>query len=372
MVRLVKCYPSNHASARFCFRHTVARRALAADPPGLLAALVPFLFIMARPFLTSFMLAGILAIVVHPVNRWIGRKVRRQGWATTITTTGTILLFGSLIFFIGLAFASELQSSYKSLSEKSVDEGGWAVLLSRTADRLANALADRVHMDKDTIREQVTQRARGAAEYLLRHLADAVGGLTSGIFTAVATTFFLYFFLRYGEIWVRKAKRLSPLDPDVNQRLARTVQTSVTAAVNGVVAVAFAQGAALVLGFWLCNVSSPILWGVMGGIASLVPVIGAPIVWVPIVIAFAFMGAWWKVLFLALWGGLVVGSIDNVLRPFIVGAGANLHPMLMAIAALGGTYAFGALGILLGPVLVSLAGALIEEIQRTRGQQDWD
>ena len=332
----------------------------------LLAALVPILFLMAKPFLTSFILAGVLAIVVHPVHQWVGKKVKRSGWATTITTVGTILILGSLVVFTGLAFTRELQSSYKALSEKSLEEGGWPALISRTTDRVADALANRVHMDKEAIREEFIERTRAATEYLLQHLGDAVGGVTSAVFTGIATSFFLYFLLRYGDIWMRKLKRLSPLDADVNARLIRTVQASITAAMNGVVAVAAAQGAALALGFWICGVRAPILWGVIGGLASIVPVIGAPLVWVPIVIAFAFMSAWWKVVFLGIWGGLIVGSIDNILRPFVVGAGANLHPMLMAIAALGGTYAFGALGILFGPLIVSLAGALIEEIQRAR------
>jgi predicted PurR-regulated permease PerM len=83
----------------------------------------------------------------------------------------------------------------------------------------------------------------------------------------------------------------------------------------------------------------------------------------PVVIAFVFMGSWWKALRLALWGALVVGSVDNVLRPFVVGAGDKQHPMLIALAAIGGTYAFGVLGILLGPLVVSLVAALLKEIQ---------
>ncbi len=75
------------------------------------------------------------------------------------------------------------------------------------------------------------------------------------------------------------------------------------------------------------------------------------------------MGSYWKALLLGLWGALVVGSVDNVLRPFVVGARDKQHPMLIALAAIGGTYAFGALGILLGPLLVSLAAAVLKEIQ---------
>jgi predicted PurR-regulated permease PerM len=102
---------------------------------------------------------------------------------------------------------------------------------------------------------------------------------------------------------------------------------------------------------------------VIAGLASIIPVVGSPLVWVPVVIAFVLMGSYWKALLLGLWGALVIGSVDNVLRPFVVGARDKQHPMLIAMAAIGGTYAFGILGILLGPLVLSLVAALLKEIQ---------
>jgi predicted PurR-regulated permease PerM len=107
-----------------------------------------------------------------------------------------------------------------------------------------------------------------------------------------------------------------------------------------------------------------VLWGALGGLASIIPVVGAPLVWVPVAIAFLLMESYWKALFLVLWGSVVVGSVDNVLRPLVVGAREKQHPMLIALAAIGGTYAFGPLGILLGPLVVSLVAALLKEIQK--------
>ena len=83
-----------------------------------------------------------------------------------------------------------------------------------------------------------------------------------------------------------------------------------------------------------------------------------------VAIAFLLVGSYWKALLLGLWGSLVVGSVDNVLRPFVVGAREKQHPVLIALAAIGGTYAFGPLGILLGPLVVSLVAALLKEIQK--------
>ena len=156
---------------------------------------------------------------------------------------------------------------------------------------------------------------------------------------------------------------LTPLDPRTTASILRTVNDSIVANVNGVFAAAVGQGLFLGLGFWFFGVRSPVLWGAVGGLASIIPVIGAPLVWVPVVIAFLVMGSYWKALLLGLWGSLVVGSVDNVLRPFVVGAREKQHPVLIALAVIGGTYAFGPLGILLGPLVVSLVAALLKEIQ---------
>jgi len=204
---------------------------------------------------------------------------------------------------------------------------------------------------------------RTVTGYLQNNVGAAVGGVTSVLITGLLTTTFLYFLLRHGEDWIGRLAALTPLDPRVTASLFQTVHDSVVANVNGVLAVGIGQGLFLSLGFWFVGVRSPALWGAIGGLSSIIPVVGSPLVWVPIVIAFIYMGSYWKALLLGLWGILVVGSVDTVLRPFVVGARDKQHPMLIALAAIGGTYAFGVLGILLGPLVLSLVAALLKEIQ---------
>jgi hypothetical protein len=165
-------------------------------------------------------------------------------------------------------------------------------------------------------------------------------------------------------IGVDRLAALVPLEPRTTANIIRKVNDSVVANVNGVLAVGAAQGLALSVGFWLVGVRSPVLWGVLGGLASVIPVVGSPLVWVPVVVGFIVLGSYWKALILGLWSALLVGSIDNLLRPIVVGAREKQHPIIIALAAIGGTYAFGTLGILLGPVVVSLIAALVEEIQK--------
>jgi len=329
----------------------------------LLASLLPSLIQIAWPFLTSFILASILAIVINPANKWLSRRVHRLGLATFLTTFATVFLLGTILVFAGFALARELTTTYDALSRRSLEEGGWPALVTHTADRVVDALATRLPLNKDAIRTELLEGMKTATGYLLSNVGAAVGSVTSVLITCLLTTIFLYFLLRHGEDWIGRLAVLIPLDPRVTSSLFQKVHHSVVANVNGMLAVALGQGLFLSLGFWFVGVRSPALWGAIGGLASIIPVVGSPLIWVPVVVAFFLIGSYWKALLLGLWGALVVGSVDNVLRPFVVRARDKQHPMLIALAAIGGTYAFGVLGILLGPLVVSLAVAVLKEIQ---------
>ncbi len=334
-----------------------------------LALLLPSLVRIAWPFLTALILASILAIVINPANEWLSARVRPLGLATFITTFATVFLLGIILVFTGFAFTRELKATYNALNRRSLEEGGWPALVTHTSDRVVDALATRLPLDKEAIRTELLDGMRTVTGYLLNNLGAAAGGVVSVLLTGLLVTIFLYFLLRHGEDWIGRLRLLIPLEPRITASLFQTVHNSVVANVNGVAAVAAGQGLLLGLGFWVLGVRSPVLWGAIGGLASIVPVVGAPLVWVPAVIAFAVMGSYWKALLLGLWCALIVGSVDNVLRPLVVGARDKLHPMLVALAAIGGTYAFGVLGILLGPLVVSLAGALLKEIQELAGRE---
>jgi len=329
-----------------------------------LAALLPGLLQIAWPFLTSFILASILAIVLHPANKWLGHRLHRFGLATFITTFAAVFLLGILLVFAGLAITQELTATYEALSRRSLEEGGWPALVTNSTDRVVDALATRLPVDKEAIRTALLDRMKAATGYLLGHVGAAIGGVTSALITGLLVTIFLYLLLRHGREWVGRLTVLIPLDQRITAGLFQTVQHSVVANVYGVFAVALGQGLLLWLGFWFIGLRSPVLWGAIGGLASIVPVVGSPLVWVPIVIGYVLMGAYWKALLLGLWGALIVGSVDNVLRPFVVRAHDKQHPVLIGLAAVGGTFAFGPLGILLGPLLVSLAAAVVKEIQK--------
>ncbi len=329
---------------------------------ALLVALVPGLFLISRPFLTPGLVAAVLAIVFYPANQRLVKLMKRPQLATACTTTIVVLGLGLLLILAGITLTNELRTSYEALNQRSLDQGGWPALVTQTADQLIGKLAALLPLDKDAIRESFQDGLRSAAGKLLNYAGAVLGGVTSLLVGAFFTAVFLYFLLLRGQAWLATLADLVPLERAIIATLFQTVDDAVTATVYGVLAVAAGQGLFLTFGFWVADVRSPLLWGALGGFASIIPVLGAPLVWVPVVFGLALAGAWWKALFLGFWGAFIAGSVDNVLRPLVVGIRAKQHPLLMALGALGGTFAFGIPGILAGPVIVSLAGALIREI----------
>ena len=138
------------------------------------------------------------------------------------------------------------------------------------------------------------------------------------------------------------------------------VADTVYATLYGTLGVSLAQGVLGGLMFWLLGLPAPLLWGVVMFLLSLVPVLGAPVVWVPAALFLALTGSWWKALVLAAWGTVVIGSIDNLLYPVLVGERVRMHTLLVFFSVVGGLMLFGAAGLVLGPVAVVVTTALIE------------
>jgi predicted PurR-regulated permease PerM len=334
------------------------------------ALLLPFLLQIALPFITPFILASVLAIMLNPVKEWLRLRIHRPAAAAALTTFAAVSILGIFLAVVGITLTGELMNAYNALSQRSLEEGGWPALAARTTDRIVDSVATRIPTDKEAIRTELIDRMKNASAYLLRNAGVAVGGMTSAIITFLLVTLFLYFLLRYGSDWVARLASLAPLHSHISANIIRAMRDSVLANLNGMLAVIIGQGLLLSIGFWIAGIQSPVLWGAIGGLASIIPVVGALIIWAPVAIAFLLAGAYWKAAFLGLWGFLIVGSADNILRPWVIGKREKQPPTLIALAAIGGTYAFGGIGIILGPMLVSLIAVLLNEIQHLINPND--
>jgi predicted PurR-regulated permease PerM len=181
--------------------------------------------------------------------------------------------------------------------------------------------------------------------------------------------YLLFFLLRDGKSLSEQAARALPLERRHTQRLLQQFATVVRATVKGNVVVALVQGTLGGLAFWVLGISGPLLWGALMALLSLLPAVGAAMVWGPVAVYLLSTGSIWPALGLTAWGVLVIGLVDNVLRPILVGKETRMPDYLVLIATLGGLAAFGLNGFVIGPVIAAIFLATWEIFAEVRREQ---
>ncbi len=299
-----------------------------------IAALLPAAYRMASPFVAAMVLAAIMAVALDPLHRRVGRIVTRSSVAALITTLLAVGPVLAVILLTGLVMNREIKSG--------AVEG-----ILRAGERLTSAAMPSVSIDRHAIQEALAQ---------LSH----VGG---GLFTGGLAVLFLYVLLVHGPAWVAQMTALLPLETSVTNRILSTIRDSIVANVDGIVAVAAAEAVVFGIIFWVAGIGSPAIWGALAGLSSMLPVVGGTVVWLPVAAVVAIQGTYIEALLVGL--GCLVGqtAVAELLRPRVVGTRLRQPPLLIALSVLGGTIAFGALGILLGPVLVSVLAVLVQELR---------
>ena len=219
-------------------------------------------------------------------------------------------------------------------------------------------------------RSQVQSWTVEGGQALLRALVGVSGVLLSGalgvVVNFVLMLFLLFFFLRDGEALVRRTMRLVPMGEGRKAVLLDHLSSVTRALVLGMLLTAAAQGALLGIGFVIVGLPSPVVFGVLTGLASAVPLVGTALVWVPADLVLLAQGRTWAALFLALWSLGLVTSVDNVIKPLVVSGRAGLPTFAVFLGLVGGLAAFGAIGMFLGPVIVALTIALLRFAEESR------
>ena len=192
-----------------------------------------------------------------------------------------------------------------------------------------------------------------------------VGGAVGAITQTLLVIFTLFYFFRDGERIRQAAYEMVPLERVQWQDIIGRTKDVIGATVNGVLAIAAIQGTLGTFIFWVLGLPSPLLWGVVMFFLSMIPMAGAFLVWVPAAVYLALTGSVTQAIVLVIWGVIVIGGIDNILSPRLVGRRASLHELLIFFAVLGGLQVFGVLGLILGPVVVAMTLALIEMVRQS-------
>ena len=306
------------------------------------------------PFVNVIIGSSILAVAFHPIYAWLVRRMGRPALSallTSVLVAVTILI--PLIFMAGLA-VSQLLALAQSL-------GGGS--MPRVAEPLGRAwlwVSSALGMSADEATATLAQYAKELAGFLAGSTLAIAASVTNVIVSAVFGLFTLFFLFRDGQRILDGIPRYVPLDEADTRRVFTRVRDVIYASIYGDLVIAAIQAVLLGVAFWLLGIPSATLWALVTLVAGLIPVIGAWAVWAPGAAFLLMTGHWTGALVLTAWGGVVVSSVDNFLRPSLVGGRVGLHELVMFFAILGGIPVFGVFGLVMGPVVFAIAASLLE------------
>ncbi|MDZ4394138.1 AI-2E family transporter [Cypionkella sp.] len=308
--------------------------------------------LIAWPFLGAITWALTLAILFSPLHVRVEKVVRHPNIAALLSTAIVIVVVVVPAIFVVERLITEAASGILSLQAR-VESGELQALLdSHPSLAPLESWIDRQFDLPSMMASVATWLSNIGATFVKGSLLQAV--------EVFITFYLLFYFLRDRLAAKTMIKAWLPLTPPETEQLLRRVVETVHATVYGTLAVAAVQGTLGGLMFWVLGLPTPLLWGLVMGLLSIVPVLGAFIVWIPAAILLILDGSWARALILAAWGGIVVGGIDNVLRPMFVGNRLRLHTIPAFISIVGGLLLFGAPGFILGPLAATMTVLLVE------------
>ncbi len=324
----------------------------------LAVALLPFAWRIAEPFFTALLLAIILAVLFEPVHACLDRKLGRPGVAALLTTAFAGVLLSVALWTVGAVLARQAEATYISLAEPSAN-GSWTTGISRAADRIAEGVASFIPVDPAVVREQLQRYANGSAAWLLSAAGSVLSRASAALATMLLTLIFLYELLQHGRGWVERALPVVPIKAEIGDRLIRNIQSTIVGVLGGAFVAAVSEAVLTAAAFAVAGIRPAAVLGFFCGLASFVPLVGCSLVWAPVVIYEIAACAYAKAAAVGIWCAIVTVVIDNVVRPAVARGHVQLHALTIALSIIGGTRAFGALGIVLGPLIISLLLARI-------------
>lgn len=309
---------------------------------------------MVRGFLLPVFWAAVFAVLFQPLFLRLLALLRgRRSFAAaaaTLTVVVVVLVPAGLL--VG-ALAQQGLWLYQRIASGEINADAVVRFVERSVPALTR-VATRYGVDVDRVRDGL-QGAAGAATQYIAGTALAVGqnALTLAVLFGLML-YFLFFFFRDGERIVGALVRAIPMGDARERRLFRKIAEVSRATVKGTIVVAAVQGAVGGVLFALVGIQAAVFWGVAMGVLSLLPAVGSALVWVPAAVFLFATGAFWKGMLLVAGGTLVIGLVDNVLRPILVGRETKMPDYLVLLATLGGLTAFGLAGFVAGPVVAAL------------------
>lgn len=317
--------------------------------------------LLLQPFFSAIVGAIILAVVTRTPYDWLASKIKNPSLCAAIA----LVLITLAVIVPTFLLAQELgKQAFATIS---------AFRAGGHQDKITSFIANRPELassiESFTSSIDINHAASTAATYVGGNIAGFLGNSVRIITQLVVMLFLLFFLFRDRTIALASLRGLIPLHDNETGELLERVRETILATALGRLTIAAVQGILAGLAFWVLGVPGVILWAFTLAVCAMIPAFGSFLVWGPVAIYLGLTGHWGKAALLAVWGGLIVSTIDNILYPILVGSHLRAHTVTILLSVLGGIALFGPIGIVLGPVLFTIASTLLE-IWHTRTSQN--
>ncbi len=325
--------------------------------PSFLLLLVFFIsaifLVMIKSFLMAILLAGIFSSLAHPLYlrlcKWLKDRKSLASGATILIIILIVLLPSSGLLGIVTSQAIKVGQTATPWVQKQLES---PVAISQWLEDLP--FYEHVEPYRETIYKKAGQLVATASQFFVNGLQAATMGTMNFIFTVAILLYAMFFFLIDGHKLLEKILFYMPLNDRDERRLLDRFTSVARATIKGTAIIGIIQGGASGIAFAVVGIHSSVFWGAVMTVLSIIPGIGTALIWIPAAFWLAVQGYWVKAGILVVVCGLVVGSVDNLLRPRLVGKDTEMHDLLILFSTLGGISMFGIIGIIIGPIIAAL------------------
>ncbi len=332
------------------------------------ALLALALYWMLAPFWGALAWGICLAFLLAPAQRWLMRRLKgRAGLAAGIITALVPVLLAGPLVSLGVAFANQVADLVTHLQQQPLRFDA-SLLAQLERYPFIGSLAEWLRQNLTATTEQLQGWLVGGASMLMQTLAATGGNFLLGALGTVIhffmMLFLLFFLLRDGHSLLGRVVRLVPMEPRRRQELLKLIGNTTRAVVFGIGLTALAQGALVGIGFAIAGLPSAVVFGVLAAVLALLPVGGAALVWGPAAVYLLATSQWGWAIFMLIWGSAVSVS-DNLVRPLLISSQAPVSIPAVFVGVIGGISAFGFIGVIIGPVLLTAIAALLRFLDET-------
>lgn len=333
---------------------------------GALAVIsITFLFLL-KPFLYSILWAAIIAGMFYPVYKKINAKIKHANLSSFATIILVFIIIVVPVTFFGSLLIKESVDFYASLTKNQE-------LIIHTAKNVISwvqksSIIQKLHINEQFIADKLAEIITAITNFIFNTAKDITQNSLTFLVMFIIMFYTLFFFLKDGEKILKKLAYISPLGEKYEEMMYKKFTSTARAVLKGTMVIGVMQGFLTGITFYIAGIQGSIVWGIVTTFFSVIPGFGSYIVWMPAVLIMFAQGNIWQGI-LIIGAGIFISTIDNVLRPILVGKDAQMHPILILFSTLGGLIVFGISGFILGPIITALFLSLWEMYEKYYRQE---